>query len=111
MEPQNNLRIEVLLEEVVKKRASDLHIQVGLPPMLRVDGSLNPTDFADRLAQLPQRHLVGDRDTVMPRAVVESYMRKVKPQCAEVITVSATHTQGFETAWAQLKDRAIDCKD
>jgi len=76
-----------------------------------LDGSLNPTDFADRLAQLPQRHLVGDRDTVMPRAVVESYMRKVKPQCAEVITVSATHTQGFETAWAQLKDRAIDCKD
>lgn len=36
------LRIEVLLEEVVKKRASDLHIQVGLPPMLRVDGSLAP---------------------------------------------------------------------
>ena len=42
MEPQSNLRIEVLLEEVVKKRASDLHIQVGLPPMLRVDGALTP---------------------------------------------------------------------
>lgn len=36
------LRIEVLLEEVVRKRASDLHIQVGLPPMLRVDGALIP---------------------------------------------------------------------
>ena len=36
------LRIEVLLEEVVRKRASDLHLQVGLPPMLRVDGSLTP---------------------------------------------------------------------
>jgi twitching motility protein PilT len=36
------LRIEVLLEEVVRKRASDLHIQVGLPPMLRIDGSLAP---------------------------------------------------------------------
>ena len=36
------LRIEILLEEVVKKRASDLHIQVGLPPMLRIDGSLMP---------------------------------------------------------------------
>lgn len=33
-------RIEVLLEEVIKKKASDLHIQVGLPPMLRVDGTL-----------------------------------------------------------------------
>lgn len=33
-------RIEVLLEEVIKKKASDLHLQVGLAPMLRVDGAL-----------------------------------------------------------------------
>lgn len=36
------LRIEILLEEVIKRRASDLHIQVSLPPMLRVDGKLIP---------------------------------------------------------------------
>lgn len=36
------LRIEVLLEEVVRRKASDLHLQVGLPPMLRVDGALMP---------------------------------------------------------------------
>lgn len=34
------LKIELLLEEVITKRASDLHLQVGLPPMLRIDGSL-----------------------------------------------------------------------
>lgn len=33
-------KIEILLEEVIKKKASDLHLQVGLPPMLRVDGAL-----------------------------------------------------------------------
>ncbi|GAC1387784.1 MAG: type IV pilus twitching motility protein PilT [Candidatus Saccharimonadales bacterium] len=37
---QTQPRIEILLEEVIKRKASDLHIQVGLPPMLRVDGSL-----------------------------------------------------------------------
>ena len=37
---QGQPRIEVLLEEVVRKKASDLHIQVGIPPMLRVDGAL-----------------------------------------------------------------------
>jgi len=36
------IKIEVLLEEVVRKKASDLHLQVGLPPMLRIDGSLTP---------------------------------------------------------------------
>lgn len=37
-----SLRIENLLEHVIKNKASDLHLQVGLPPMLRVDGKLNP---------------------------------------------------------------------
>lgn len=40
MSTQGQPKIEVLLDEVVKKKASDLHIQVGLPPMLRVDGVL-----------------------------------------------------------------------
>jgi len=42
-------RIEILLEEVVKKKGSDLHLQVGLPPMLRVDGSLVPVAGAEAL--------------------------------------------------------------
>jgi len=46
---QGQPRIEVLLEEVIKKKASDLHIQVGLPPMLRVDGVLVPVNGADPL--------------------------------------------------------------
>lgn len=44
-------RIEVLLEEVIKKKASDLHLQVGLPPMLRVDGSLVPVSSAETLSE------------------------------------------------------------
>jgi len=43
-------RVEVLLEEVVKKKASDLHLQVGLPPMLRIDGTLVPVSGADVLS-------------------------------------------------------------
>ena len=37
-----DVRIENLLEECVRLKASDLHIQVGLPPVLRVDGALIP---------------------------------------------------------------------
>lgn len=40
--PAKSVRIETLLEECVKRNASDLHIQVGLPPILRVDGALIP---------------------------------------------------------------------
>ena len=46
---QGQPKIEVLLEEVVKRKASDLHLQVGLPPMLRVDGALVAVSGADPL--------------------------------------------------------------
>ena len=36
--------IEDLLKIVHEKNASDLHITVGLPPMLRINGDLAPTD-------------------------------------------------------------------
>lgn len=48
---QGQPRIEILLEEVIKRKASDLHLQVGLPPMLRVDGSLLPVPSADSLTE------------------------------------------------------------
>lgn len=38
----DNIRIEMLLQEVINQHASDLHLQVGLPPTLRIDGALTP---------------------------------------------------------------------
>jgi twitching motility protein PilT len=38
--------IEVLLNEMVARHASDLHISVGTPPQIRVDGSLVPLHYA-----------------------------------------------------------------
>ena len=35
-------KIQALLEECVRRNASDLHIQYGLPPILRIDGALSP---------------------------------------------------------------------
>ncbi len=54
----NAPRIEILLEEVVKQKASDLHLQVGLPPMLRVDGGLKPFSGINALAEDDVENLV-----------------------------------------------------
>lgn len=48
---QGQPRIEILLEEVINKKASDLHLQVGLPPMMRVDGALAPITGSDVLTE------------------------------------------------------------
>ena len=37
---QKTLRIEQLLREMVNHKASDLHIRVGVPPVYRINGSL-----------------------------------------------------------------------
>ena len=50
-EKSANIRIEPLLDEVVKKKASDLHLQVGLPPIIRVDGKLTPVSGAEKLTE------------------------------------------------------------
>jgi twitching motility protein PilT len=48
---QNAPKIEIMLEEVIKRKASDLHLQVGVSPMLRIDGSLTPLNTATPLTE------------------------------------------------------------
>ncbi len=51
-------KIEEMLEQVIKHDASDLHIQVGVPPMLRIDGSLKKIDDAPVLDEKNLEELI-----------------------------------------------------
>jgi twitching motility protein PilT len=51
-------KIELLLEQVTRLNASDLHLQVGLPPMLRIDGSLKAVDDVAALDAADLEHLI-----------------------------------------------------
>ena len=41
---KQELEVDKLFRACVKFKASDLHLKVGKPPMVRVDGSLRPMD-------------------------------------------------------------------
>lgn len=58
MAATSELRIELLLEEVVKKKASDLHLQIGLAPTLRIDGKLAPIQGAKVLDEASIEKLI-----------------------------------------------------
>lgn len=75
-------------------------------------GSLNPADFAARLAELPQLHLVGGRDSVVVPAIAESYTRRAgHTDCIEIRRVeSATHTQGWIEPWRALASQRVACR-
>ena len=36
------MEIDKLLQEMIDKKASDLHLRVGSPPVIRIDGRLSP---------------------------------------------------------------------
>lgn len=65
-----------------------------------LEGSLDPLDYRDRLASLPQRHLIGEADPVIPGRLADAYQQALGSplsQCVSVPTVS--HDAGWETTW------------
>lgn len=53
--PLDDIHIDDLLRMVVEKGASDLHLAVGVPPVLRIDGQLIQTNFVNLTPQESQR--------------------------------------------------------
>src|SRR5213593_179203 len=51
--------IDDLLRMVVEKGGSDLHLCVGVPPIIRIDGQLTPAPF-DRITPQDSQRMVYD---------------------------------------------------
>jgi twitching motility protein PilT len=55
--PVENIHLDELLEIVVENDASDLHLSVGLPPVLRIDGELRMARYEPLTPPIAQRIL------------------------------------------------------
>lgn len=49
------LMIEDLMEEVIERGGSDLHLSAGLPPYIRISGTLMPTEYEPMSPEVCQR--------------------------------------------------------
>lgn len=76
-----------------------------------LDGSLDPLDYRDRLAAIPQRHLVGDADDVVPASLTKAYLQQLSPYaCSQLALSPATdHQQGWGTAWRRWRSQPLHC--
>ena len=62
--------------------------------------SLNPVTLAPQLSALPQRHLVGTADKVIPAAVAAGFIAAGRMRCAELVSVpGAGHESGWLAYW------------
>ena len=82
-----------------------------LQQLTPLSGSLEPLDFRERLARLPQRHLLGHADRVIPDEVLQHYQQALgAASCMTALRLQGvSHAEGWETAWHEWRERPIDC--
>ena len=74
-------------------------------------GSLDPIDSAARLAAVPQLHLTGANDGIVPRLVADTFARRSPASaCIRVVTIAdAAHDKGWLEKWPGLLSRIPVC--
>ena len=79
----------------------------GLTPLR---DSLNPIDRVERLAALPQRHLLAEQDEQVPGAVIEGFVSRLPdPHCAEIIRLPLSHTGPWTDNWLNSRAQPMPC--
>jgi len=72
--------------------------------------SLNPIDFAARVAGIAQVHFSGADDTVVPSAVAQRFVNATGARCARALTMPAlAHDSDWSARWPALLAIAPTC--
>lgn len=76
-----------------------------------LEGSLEPLDQHERLARIPQRHLLGDEDRVIPRVLLDEYRHRLGSTACltAVLLPGVSHAEGWHPAWANWREQPVRC--
>lgn len=70
-------------------------------------GSLNPVDGAVATRGIPQLHVIGGKDTVIPRAILDSWCKRLpSARITRITEPQAEHSGPWEAVWPGLLRRA-----
>jgi hypothetical protein len=70
---------------------------VSLQHISPLEGSLNPANYTKRLENIPQYHLIGNDDNIVPKDIFFSYLNKFENKNnVKYFTYDATHTKNWE---------------
>lgn len=72
---------------------------------------LTPLQYKDRLREIPQRHIVGINDRVVPPSVAAAYSAQMEGKCLEIVAVDASHNDGYDTIWRRFSSNPLLCKE
>lgn len=75
----------------------------------QMPGSLNPIDVAAQVARIPQLHVSGAEDTVIPAAITRSFVSKAGPCAALAIIPGMAHESDWSSRWPALLQAPLPC--
>ncbi|MCW9036056.1 MAG: alpha/beta hydrolase [Rhodospirillales bacterium] len=68
-------------------------------------GSLNPIDYINTLSLLPQHHLIGEKDKIVPRTIFDAYLSKLGANVEHQVTVIDDYDH--DCCWADSWDKLL----
>ncbi|MGI4775957.1 MAG: alpha/beta hydrolase family protein [Janthinobacterium lividum] len=77
---------------------------------LTMDGSLNPVDYAQNIRKIPQLHLSGAGDKIVPSIITLKYIEASNSTCVhQKIIPEASHDLGWKKIWPEILAIPIKC--
>ncbi|GAB4162948.1 MAG: alpha/beta hydrolase [Rickettsiaceae bacterium] len=79
----------------------------NVTPMI---GSLNPIDYAEQVKYIPQLHLSGGKDKIVPPFIADKFVQKASSTCVkQKIFEEASHAEGWKRVWEYVYTKPIRC--
>ncbi len=72
--------------------------------------SLNPIDYAIKISNIPQLHLSGSKDAIVPSKIMQGYIKASSSDCTQQkIFPNITHTKGWDKVWQDVLKINLTC--
>lgn len=72
--------------------------------------SLNPIDYTAKIQNIPQLHLSGEDDKIVPPVIAESFTKKSSSKCVHQKTFAGcTHAKGWSLVWKDIIKEPLTC--
>ncbi|MCC8484105.1 MAG: alpha/beta hydrolase [Rickettsia endosymbiont of Labidopullus appendiculatus] len=73
--------------------------------------SLNPIDYAIKINNIPQLHISGSKDKIVPSSIMHGYIKASSSNCIQQkIFPNITHTKGWDKVWQDVLKINITCR-
>ncbi len=82
----------------------------------QLDQSLNPLDYSNAICQIPQLHLSGGKDKIVPAFLAKNFMEKsaaanIRHRCMKhQIIPTADHKNGWQEIWPDILKQELHCQ-